>query len=303
MGRSVANPSPTEKMIDSFQSYKTRVETLLDKHLGSVNAPRKLIDAMRYGVFNGGKRIRPILCYLTTEALGQTLEQADDIAAAIELIHCYSLIHDDLPAMDDDALRRGKPTLHIEYDEATAILAGDALQTLAFEIIASGNLLDAEIKLELIQLLSRRSGASGMVAGQMMDIEAENNKISKSELMEMHNRKTGDLISCSIKAGAIIGRAKPEEEEGLQAFGYALGLAFQVRDDILDETGDTHIMGKLQGSDLGKDKSTFVSIYGLDGAKEHLTQLQQKAKQALSPLGDRAQLLTDLSTFIIQRQY
>jgi len=290
-------------MIDSFQSYKSRIESVLDTQLGSVKAPKKLKDAMKYGVFNGGKRIRPLLCYLTTEALGKTLDQADGIASAIELIHCYSLIHDDLPAMDDDELRRGLPTLHIQYDEATAILTGDALQALAFESLAFDQHLDSKVKVELIQVLSRASGASGMVSGQMMDMAAVHHKISKSELTEMHNRKTGDLISCSVRAGAILGRGSPEEEEGLQAFGYALGLAFQVRDDILDEIGNACVMGKLQGSDVAKEKNTFVSAYGLNGAEAYLIQLQQQAQEALLPLGDRAQALSDLSTFIIQRNY
>jgi len=303
MEKSATNPSLIETMIDSFQSYKSRIESALDAHLESIEAPNRLKEAMRYGVFSGGKRIRPILCYLTTKALGQRLEQADGIAIAIELIHCYSLIHDDLPSMDDDALRRGLPTLHIQYDEATAILAGDALQTLAFECLASDKHLDSGLKVELIHLLSRASGPSGMVAGQMMDIAVENDPISKSDLTEMHNRKTGDLISCSIKAGAILGHATPEEKVGLQAFAYALGLAFQVRDDILDETGETHIMGKQKGSDASKEKSTFVSAYGLEGAKAHLIQLQKQAHEALLPLGERAQALTKLSNFIIQRDY
>lgn len=290
-------------MIESFQAYKSRIESVLDRLLASITAPKRLKDAMRYGVFNGGKRIRPILCYLTTETLGQSLDHADGIAAAIELMHCYSLIHDDLPAMDDDALRRGLPTLHIQFDEATAILAGDALQSLAYESLATDQFLDAEHKLELIKVLSRASGPSGMVAGQMMDMEAENQPISKSELIEMHNRKTGDLISCSVKAGAILGQAPPEVKKGLQAFGYALGLAFQVRDDILDETGDTLVMGKHQGSDTEKEKNTFVSAYGLEGAEAHLLSLQEQASEALYPLGDKSHALLKLSNFIIQRDY
>ncbi|MFT7687530.1 MAG: geranylgeranyl pyrophosphate synthase [Candidatus Azotimanducaceae bacterium] len=290
-------------MIDEFQSLKTRVESQLRHGLDQVHVQPKLLDAMRYGVFNGGKRIRPILCYTTIEALNQPLKLADKTAAAIEFIHCYSLIHDDLPAMDDDDLRRGKPTVHIKFDEATAILAGDALQTLAFEELANDSEIDAGTKIELIQLISRASGPRGMVAGQMMDLEAENHLISKSELKEMHNRKTGDLISCSVMAGALLGQANTEQKAGLQEFGYKLGLAFQVQDDILDEIGDTAIMGKQQGADSKKQKNTFITAYGLDDARKYLKDLHEESIASLRPMGEKSESLIKLSKFVTQRDY
>lgn len=290
-------------MIDAFKSYKTRVENQLSDSLDQCNAPTKLLDAMKYGVFNGGKRIRPILCYLTIEALDHPLTLADSTAAAIEYIHCYSLIHDDLPAMDDDDLRRGQPTVHIQFDEATAILAGDALQTMAFEHLSKDPLIDASTKIDLIQLISHASGPGGMVAGQMMDLNAENHLITKSELKEMHNRKTGDLISCSIMAGAMLGQASTEQQTGLQDFAYKLGLAFQVQDDILDEIGDTAVMGKQKGSDAKKQKNTFITAYGLDSAKQYLKDLHEDAIGSLLPLGKKSESLIKLSQFITERGY
>ena len=290
-------------MIDEFHSYKARVESQLHHCLDQVDAPSKLLDAMKYGVFNGGKRIRPILCYLTTEALNQATELADTTAAAIEFIHCYSLIHDDLPAMDDDDLRRGKPTVHIKFDEATAILAGDALQTLAFEYLAKDPQIDAETKIDLIRLIAKASGPQGMVAGQMMDLGAENQLISKSDLEEMHNRKTGDLISCSVMAGALLGQANSEQQKGLRNFGYKLGLAFQVQDDILDEIGDALIMGKQQGADAKQQKNTFITAYGLSAAKQYLNDLHEETVESILPLGIQSEALIKLSQFIIQRNY
>lgn len=290
-------------MTEAFQSYRGRIDQQLKRHLIQASTPTRLRQAMQYGVFNGGKRIRPILVYLVTEALGVPITQADNTASAIELIHNYSLIHDDLPAMDDDDLRRGNPTVHVKFDDATAILAGDALHTLAFELIAIDDKLDPGIKVDLIQLIARSIGASGMVAGQVIDIESETRIISAEELENMHRRKTGDLITASVLSATLIARAAPEITRSLRTFGYALGLAFQVRDDILDDIGDTHVMGKQQGSDKSRDKTTFTSTHGLDAAAAYLDELRQEAIDALSPLGEKAGLLVKLTNFVADRDH
>jgi geranylgeranyl diphosphate synthase, type II len=286
-----------------FEIFRDRVQTQLESVLDQVDAPHPLIDAMRYGVFNGGKRIRPALVYLTCNALDTHLSKADIPACSIELIHAYSLIHDDLPAMDDDDLRRGKPTCHIKYGEATAILAGDALQTLAFELLAGDEQLDSETRICLISELTRASGARGMVAGQAIDLASENTQIDGSVLESMHRRKTGDLINACLIFGAILSKASPETTGMLRQFGECLGLAFQIRDDILDVTGDTHSIGKPVGSDLENDKSTFVSVYGLAGAKDRLNLLLTEAESILSPLDDKAEPLREMARFVINRTH
>ncbi|MEO2175395.1 MAG: polyprenyl synthetase family protein, partial [bacterium] len=283
--------------------YRDRINQQLQRHLIQTTAPTRLQQAMYYGVFNGGKRIRPLLVYLTGEALGIPLEQADNTASAIELIHNYSLIHDDLPAMDDDDLRRGNPTVHLKFDDATAILTGDAMQTLAFELIAIDARLTSDVRVELIQLIARSAGATGMVAGQVIDIEAETLSISASELENMHRRKTGDLISASVLAPAIIARADSPLTQSLQTFGYALGLAFQVKDDILDEVGETEVMGKQQGSDHSRNKTTFVSAHGLNAAIAYLDELRQEAIKALEPLGENSRLLLELTDYVANRDH
>jgi geranylgeranyl diphosphate synthase, type II len=291
------------RMIEGFPSFKERVVEQLEIILSHTDVPSPLIDAMRYGVFSGGKRIRPILVYLSCRALGTDLTMADKPACAIELIHAYSLIHDDLPAMDDDDLRRGKPTCHVKFDEATAILAGDALQTLAFEILANDDQLTAEIRLSLISELAGAIGASGMVAGQIIDLAAQNRSIDALSLENMHRRKTGDLISTCLKFGAILSAADSQVKAAMQQFGHALGLAFQIKDDILDVTGEEHTMGKRVGSDMDNEKTTFVSVYGVDEANCKLNQLLDEATTALEPLGPGAQPLHDMASFIISRNH
>ena len=281
-------------MTDSLRPYRERIERQLRSFLDRSSIPARLQSAMLYGVFNGGKRIRPTLTYMTMEALGQPLQKADSAASAIELIHCYSLIHDDLPAMDDDDLRRGQATVHIKYDEATAILAGDALQTLAFELLSLDPENDAETKLALIKLITQAAGPAGMVAGQMIDLTSESKPISNQELVKMHQRKTGDLISASVMAAAVIAQANAATTAGLQCFSQNLGLAFQVRDDILDETGETAIMGKLKGADANRQKSTFTSMHGLKAAANYLDQLTETAIDALAPLGSNASASSQL---------
>lgn len=288
-------------MPDGFSAYRDRIESQLPTYLNPGQTPHDLNEAMHYALMAGGKRIRPLLVLLTTDILGGAQENAMATAAAIEMIHTYSLIHDDLPAMDNDDLRRGKPTLHIKFNDAIAILAGDALQSLAFEIIASDDHLTDATRVSLIKTITRAVGPAGMVAGQMLDMASENQRINAAALTEMHNRKTGDLISASVMAGARIANASPEEQQHLQSFGYALGLAFQVRDDLLDVLGNTATLGKPKGSDLRQNKSTFTSLFGVEGAKERLDIIYAEALKCLQPLGKRADSLAELTHFIVER--
>lgn len=290
-------------MPELLNIYQQRIHEQLDAYLQDDQVPASLLAAMRYAVFNGGKRIRPSLIYMTSLILGASLEKADKTACAIEMIHCYSLIHDDLPCMDDDDLRRGQPTVHIQFDEATAILAGDALQAYAFELIAGDVALSHTTRLDLIGLLAKAAGPAGMVGGQALDLAAESRQITHLELETMHRRKTGDLISACLAAGARIGGADPATEQALIDYGYALGLAFQVRDDILDHTGDTLVLGKPSGSDQDNAKSTFISTHGLSAASAQLDALHQTAIEALIPLGKTATPLIALADFIARRDH
>lgn len=290
-------------MLDGQAALKKRANHQLEITLDRPEVPSPLIDAMRYGVFNGGKRIRPTLVYLACEALDTDLSLADKAACAIELIHAYSLIHDDLPAMDDDDFRRGKPSCHVEFDEATAILAGDALQTLAFETLACDTQLTLQTRLDLIRELAAAAGASGMVAGQAIDISFENKQVDPVSLENMHRRKTGCLISACLKFGAIISDASPAKAAAIEQFSQALGLAFQIRDDILDVIGDEQTIGKPVGSDMSNEKSTFVSVYGLDEASRRLDLLLVDALAALTPLGPSARPLGDIARFIVIRSH
>jgi geranylgeranyl diphosphate synthase type II len=290
-------------MTEELRSFQQRITDQLDICLTLPQAPAQLVAAMRYAVFNGGKRIRPGLVYLAGQALGSTVENSDKSACAIELIHCYSLIHDDLPSMDDDDLRRGQPTVHIQFDEATAILAGDGLQALAFELVAKDQHLDADTRLDIIRILSHAAGPSGMVGGQSIDLAAESRQISAAELENMHRRKTGDLIAACLQVAACIKGADELTQNALVTYGYSLGLAFQIRDDILDHTGDTATLGKPSGSDLSNHKSTFVSLHGLAGARDQLELLRLDAIDALTPLGPDAAPLIALANYISSRTY
>jgi geranylgeranyl pyrophosphate synthase len=296
--------------IFSFQtgsSYKDRIDTRLSDYIGQPQNQHQIPDrlqlAIEYGINNGGKRIRPLLIYMITKALGADISNADNTACAVELIHCYSLIHDDLPAMDDDDFRRGNPTVHIQFDEATAILAADAMQSMAYELIASDGSLTAEKRITLVSLLANASGPRGMIAGQMIDMDAETRSLTPPELENMHRRKTGDLIAFCTSAGAIIGSANAETTECLKQYGYALGLAFQVKDDILDVVGNSRVMGKPQGSDIGRDKTTFVSSYGLNSAIAQLEDLKSIAVSSLEPLGDACAELIALAEFVVSRDH
>jgi geranylgeranyl pyrophosphate synthase len=247
-----------------LQQSQRRVTDALENSLPTAVEPaQKLKQAMRYSALNGGKRVRATLVYAAAMSIaGEVPTYTDNIACALELIHAYSLVHDDLPAMDDDALRRGQPTCHIAFDEATAILVGDALQTLAFECLAKTE-LPAELRCELILSLAQASGAAGMVAGQSMDLSAENRQIALPELEALHQHKTGALIRASVRCGALAAGANPTQLAVLDRYAAAIGLAFQVQDDILDIESSTEQLGKQQGSDLSLNKSTYPSLLGL----------------------------------------
>ena len=286
---------------------QNRVEKALEDRLPSGQLlPQKLHQAMRYSVLNGGKRMRPMLTYCTGKALGIDLEALDGPACAVEFIHVYSLIHDDLPAMDDDDLRRGKATCHVAFDEATAILAGDALQTLAFEILAHdpGITATEEGRLKMIIALAKASGSQGMVGGQAIDLQSVGTKLNLPELENMHIHKTGALIRASVNM-ATLAKADIDSTVATKLDHYAkcIGLSFQVKDDILDEESDTATLGKTQGKDKNNDKPTYPALLGLAGAKQKALELHEKALDSLSIFGKEADLLRDLSLYIIQRTH
>ncbi|WP_458734505.1 (2E,6E)-farnesyl diphosphate synthase [Zobellella taiwanensis] len=289
------------------QQYGERIDATLRRTLDRLDslAPG-LRDAMEYGLLQGGKRVRPMLVYatagLTLDADGQA---ADAAAAAIECIHAYSLIHDDLPAMDDDDLRRGKPTVHKAFDEATAILAGDALQTLAFELLsqAEGS-LPAERRLQLVRELATASGYGGMCGGQALDIYHEGRPVERATLETIHRHKTGALIRAAVRLGALCSPTMQEAElAALSRYAEAIGLAFQVQDDILDITASTATLGKTQGKDLAQQKSTYPALLGLDGARELARQLHRDALAALAGLPYPTDTLEAFAHYIVQREY
>ena len=263
----------------------------------------RLQDAMSYSMLNGGKRVRPMLVYAAAQAVGASMVHADIAAAAVEMIHAYSLVHDDLPAMDDDDLRRGKPTCHIQFDEATAILAGDALQTQAFQILSTPmDGLTAQQQLTLVNTLAQASGAFGMAGGQSLDLEAVNQTVDLTYLENMHNHKTGALILASVLMGAHCGSTLSKDTlTSLTTYAKAIGLAFQVQDDILDVVSDTETLGKTQGADAANNKPTYVSLLGLEGAKQKAHELHKAALDAIEPLGDKAGPLAHIANYIIER--
>lgn len=290
---------------DLLHEYQSRVEHALGGWLPDPSEPPAgLHAAMRYASLDGGKRVRPVLVYATGSALGVSLAQLDGPACAIEFIHAYSLVHDDLPAMDDDDLRRGKPTCHKAYDEATAILVGDALQSLAFEVVASDPAMEAEPgrRLAIITELARASGSRGMAGGQAIDIAAEGQQLTLEQLQTMHRYKTGALIRASVRLGALSSPDTSEaQRQGLDRYAEAVGLAFQIRDDILDVEADTATLGKPQGSDEARGKPTYTSLLGLEGAKEKARGLHQQALEGLAGFGDEADPLRWLSAYIVER--
>ncbi|MGV6810598.1 MAG: (2E,6E)-farnesyl diphosphate synthase [bacterium] len=289
-------------------TIQSRIHNVLDQLLPqATHPPQRLHKAMRYSALSGGKRVRPFLVYAAGECFGVEQAMLDLPAAAVEMIHVYSLIHDDLPAMDDDDLRRGQPTNHKAFDEATAILAGDALQTLAFQILAEDSTLyplAPEVRLRLLSCLTQAAGAAGMVGGQAIDLAAVGQALTEQSLEAMHLRKTGALIQASVLMGAMCApNAQTTELEALRSFATHIGLAFQVQDDILDIESDTATLGKPQGADLAADKPTYPSILGLDAAKQKLYDLHDQALNALAPFDHQANTLRKLANFIVQRVY
>ncbi len=286
---------------------QNRAEKALELRLPSENIlPQKLHNAMRYCVLGGGKRMRPMLTYCTGKTLGVDFNELDGIACAVEFIHVYSLIHDDLPAMDDDDLRRGKPTCHIAYDEATAILTGDALQALAFDVLSHDSSIAAtpENRLQMITTLAKASGSQGMVGGQAIDLESVGTQLNLPELENMHIHKTGALIRASVTMATLAKTGlDPELAIKLDHYAKCIGLSFQVKDDILDEESDTATLGKTQGKDKENDKPTYPALLGMAGAKQKAQELHEKAIENLSVFGGEAGLLRDLSLYIIQRDH
>lgn len=266
--------------------------------------PPNLMEAMRYSALDGGKRLRPFLVMESAALFGIEPKQSVWAGAALELIHCYSLVHDDLPAMDDDALRRGKPTTHIAYGEDTAILAGDALLTLAFETLSREEIhADPGVRIELVKLFARNAGLGGMVGGQVLDLEAETRlDITEQEILTLQAMKTGALIRCACEAGAVLGGASTDSRKALLAFGALIGQAFQLADDILDETSDAQTMGKETKKDADLGKGTLVSLYGLDKAKTRANDLLQQAIRTLEPFGDKAGILVEAARFTVNRK-
>ena len=285
--------------------YRARIEQVLERCLELPDpGTQRLREAMRYSALNGGKRLRPMLVYLTGESLGASLAQLDAPAAAVELIHVYSLVHDDLPAMDDDDLRRGRPTCHRAYDEATAILVGDALQALAFAVLAGDEspAVAPAVRIAMIRALADAAGTSGMAGGQAVDLAAVGQTLSVEAVENMHQRKTGALIRGSVLLGALAaGITAGPEYLALESFGAQVGLAFQIQDDILDVEGDPALLGKATGADAAHSKPTYPSTVGLKSARDRARQLRDDAVAALAPLGARGGMLTELAHFVVSR--
>jgi len=289
-----------------FMSHcQTRVQDVLDSHMTALPALAPgLQQAMRYATLQGGKRVRPVLAYAAALACGAELANADTAACAIELVHCYSLVHDDLPAMDDDALRRGKPTVHVAFDEATAILTGDALQAMAFRLLCSDEDYPVAIRLQMVTLLSQAAGYEGMVAGQAIDFGAVGKTLTLAELENMHSLKTGALISTSVQLGALAsGNVIEPQLVALRRYADCIGLAFQIRDDILDVVSDTQTLGKTSGADQALNKPTYVSLLGLQGARDKAQALCDNALEALQDFDERADALRGIASYIVERSH
>ncbi|MCL1477026.1 MAG: polyprenyl synthetase family protein [Marinobacter sp.] len=272
--------------------------------MNQASASQRLQDTMRYGLLGGGKRIRPALCLAAAEAVGGQRQIALAPACALEMIHAYSLMHDDLPAMDDDDLRRGRATAHIAFDESSAILAGDALQAEAFRVLATAPRLSAEVKLAMVKALANACGASGMVGGQAIDLESVARTLTLEQLENMHRHKTGALIEASVHLGALAGGVTDAALlDALARYARALGLAFQVQDDLLDIEGDTQVIGKTQGADIARGKPTYPSLLGPKGAREHLARLLTEAHDSLEGLGIQADALHAMADYVVARSH
>ena len=294
----------TQRLATHARSVEQTLASLLGERAldGESQRPARLMAAIRHGVLNGGKRLRPFLVLETAALFRRDHGEALRIAAAVECIHCYSLIHDDLPAMDDDDVRRGQPTVHKAFDEASAILAGDGLLTLAFDIIAgSETALPAERKLALVSGLARASGIGGMVGGQALDLAAEHEAVDEAGIVRLQAMKTGALIRFACEAGAILTGASAQDQERLAEYGTAIGLAFQLSDDLLDVTATPDVMGKATGKDAAAGKATLVAIHGADWVRAQLRGLVAQAEDLLEPYGARADTLRQAAVFIAER--
>ncbi len=293
----------SDSFADRIAAYTARVDARLDDALPHASTtPARLHEAMRYAVLSGGKRVRPLLVYATGECLGVDADILDAPAVAIELIHAFSLVHDDLPAMDNDDLRRGEPTTHIKFDEATAILAADALQPLAFGVLASIDGVAAGTRVRLVQLVAQASGSTGMTGGQSIDLAAEGGSLSAAALEHMYSLKTGALIHASVvSAGMLREDLTDDAAASLDAFARAIGVAFQIKDDILDVEGETEIIGKQAGADERLGKATYPGLFGLDRSRQRCAELLDGALAHLRHLGDAAAPLEWLARFIVER--
>jgi farnesyl diphosphate synthase len=281
-----------------------RIEGVLDRALALPDpGTERLREAMRYSVLGAGKRLRPTLVYLTGASLGAPLARLDTPAAAVELIHVYSLVHDDLPAMDDDDLRRGRATCHRAFDEGTAILVGDALQALGFGVLASGPMegVSAALRLEMLEMLARATGTTGMAGGQAVDLAAVGRTLTVAQIENMHRRKTGALIQCSVLLGALAAGVEDRARAALERFGAEIGLAFQIQDDILDVEGDPALLGKSTGADAAHLKPTYPSTAGLGASRVRAGELRDAAIAALAPLGARGAPLIQLANYVVSR--
>lgn len=286
------------------QTCQARMETVLAGWLPPANiTPGRLHEAMRYAVLGGGKRVRPLLAFAAAEVTGADIERVQHAAAAVELIHVYSLVHDDMPAMDNDALRRGKPTVHVEFDEATALLVGDALQSLAFDVLTTQALTDANQQLRMVQILAQAAGSRGMAGGQAIDLDSVGKPLDLTELEFMHIHKTGALIRASVLLGAQCGQLSESTEAALDHYAKCIGLAFQVVDDILDTEAPTATLGKTAGKDAADNKPTYVSLLGVARAKELALRLRADAHTALADLGPSADRLRQLADFVVERTF
>jgi geranylgeranyl diphosphate synthase type II len=300
------NPKMNNFDLESYLALRRKeVNQALEKILGSLSDSSLILNAMRHSLMAGGKRVRPTLCLAAAEAVGHNASHVIRAACAIEMIHTYSLIHDDLPALDDDVLRRGKPTCHVAFDEATAILAGDALLTLAFEVLTSIELTQKNKALEwlhIVNAIAAAAGYKGMIEGQLRDIAAEGSLLDVKDLQDMHTLKTGALIEVSIRTGAILGGGSPEQIEKLQVFAKNIGLAFQVTDDILNVEGDPAVMGKGVGTDHIREKNTYPSLLGLGKSKEYAKELVNNALQAIDYFDNKSDPLRAIAHYILVRK-
>ena len=303
---SVDSETATQSFSAQLMGWQSRIELELERRLpAAVTSPQRLHAAIRYSVLGGGKRVRPVLVYATAATLGLTDAQVDGAACAIEFIHAYSLVHDDLPAMDNDDLRRGQPTCHKAFDEATAILVGDALQVLAFQVLARDPGLPsaAAVRLELIEILAVASGTAGMAGGQALDLAAQGRSLSVSEVEQMHVLKTGALIRASVEmAAACCSRLDAERRSALHRYSIDLGLAFQIQDDLLDIEGDPLLMGKTIGADQALNKPTYPSVAGIQAARSKVAALHVSAVKALQAFPDGAPQLVSVSNWLLARQ-